>query len=303
MVETTSRPTVYVVGAINVDVVIKTRRLPNPGETVVGDHAEHHGGGKGANAAVAAARAGAHVVLIGAVGNDANGQLALADLNSCQVDTQRVNRCDGTSTGLALIVVDESGENQIAVGAGANAEVSARAVTESLRSEIRPCDCVLISTEIAGEAVLAAVKYASLIGATCVLNPAPPIDEVLEALAYRPILTPNSGECRQLATRVGVDFSDIRSAAMGVCEYTRAPVVVTMGGEGVVVCRPGMHPVHIEPVEVDVVDTTGAGDNFNGVFAARLAEGDPIEVAATEANRAAARSVESVGARGILKIS
>lgn len=290
----------YVVGAINIDVVVKTHRLPGPGETVVGDHVEHHGGGKGANASVAAARVGgADVVLLGAVGDDTNGPRALADLNSCGVDTEQVNRCGGISTGVALIVVDEAGENQIAVGAGANARVSAHIVTQSLRRKLRPSDCVLVSTEIPGDAVLAAAKCASQTGARCVLNPAPAIDAVIEALAYQPILTPNAGECRELAARIGISVTSIRAAAAGLCAYTKAPVVVTMGGEGVLVCQPGMDPVDIEALEVAVVDTTGAGDAFNGVFAARLSLGDPVTVAAAEANRAAARSVQSTGARAV----
>ncbi|UMB68313.1 PfkB family carbohydrate kinase [Mycobacterium paraterrae] len=303
MHETTCRPTVYVVGAINIDIVIKTSRFPSPGETVVGDRAEHHGGGKGANAAVAAARAGANVVLIGAVGVDANGELALADLNSCNVDTRRVRRCDGASTGLAMIVVDDAGENQITVGVGANAEVAGDTVAQILQGELRPNDCVLVSTEIPGDAVLAAVEHAESVGATCVLNPAPPVDEVLDAFAYKPILTPNAGECRQLAMRIGLSARDIRTAATELCEYTGAPVVVTMGGEGVLLCEPGKSPVHIEPLDVSVVDTTGAGDSFNGVFAARLADGDAIDAAASAANRAAAKSVEVFGARGLLRTS
>ena len=304
MLNTAPRPTVYVVGAINIDVVVNTQRLPGPGETVVGDHVEHHGGGKGANASVAGARVGgANVVLLGAVGDDMNGSLALADLNSCGVDTQQVNRYGGTSTGVALIVVDKAGENQIAVGAGANAWVSAHTVTQSLRRRMRPCDFVLVSTEIPGDAVLAAVECASQTGARCILNPAPVIDAVIEALAYQPILTPNAGECSELASRIGINVTNIRSAATGLCAYTKAPVVVTMGGEGVLVCQPGMDPVDIEALEVAVVDTTGAGDTFNGVFAARLSIGDPVAAAAAAANRAAARSVQSIGARAVLSSS
>ncbi|HEY0228411.1 MAG TPA: PfkB family carbohydrate kinase, partial [Mycobacterium sp.] len=138
---------------------------------------------------------------------------------------------------------------------------------------------------------------ANEVGARCILNPAPPIDEVIEALAYQPILTPNAGECRDLAARIGVSSSDTRSAAMELCQYSKAPVIVTMGGEGLMVCEPGMPPVHVQALDVDVVDTTGAGDTFNGVFAARLSDGDTIDVAATVANRAAAISVGTVGAR------
>lgn len=289
--------TVYVVGAINIDAVIRAPRLPGPGETVVGQSPEYHGGGKGANASVAAARMGADVVLIGAVGDDENGSLALKDLHSCGVETRLVARYADAATGLALIVVDDNGENQIAVGAGANTQVSAQSVTESLRDQLRPNDCVLVSTEIPGDAVLAAVSCASAVGARCILNPAPPIDAVDRALIYKPMLTPNAGECRELADRLGINYTDVGSAAAGVCDYTDSPVIVTVGGDGLIVCKPGQEPVHIAALAVDVVDTTGAGDTFNGVFAARISLGDSIEVAANLANRAAAISVGRVGAR------
>lgn len=300
MIKTATRSKLYVVGAINVDVVIRAPRLPAPGETVVGDRVERHGGGKGANASVAAARVGADATLIGAVGDDETGALALADLNSSGVNTQQILRCRGTNTGLALITVDPNGENQIAVAPGANGQVTAEEVSHRLRHLLHRCDCVLVSAEIPGDAVLAAVKSASEAGARCILNPAPPIDEVIEALTFQPILTPNLGECHQLARRVGVNYSSTRSAAMGLCERSKAPVVVTMGGNGLLVCEPGTDPVHIGALKVDVIDTTGAGDTFNGVFAARLSEGDTIDVAATVANQAAAISVGTVGARAAL---
>lgn len=297
MVKPASPSTVYVVGAINIDVVLRAHRLPGPGETVVGDRVERHGGGKGANASVAAARVGADVLLIGAVGEDDDGASALADLNSSGVDTRLIVRCGAITTGLALIVVDAAGENQIAVGVGANARLTAEHVSQSLRQSLQPDDCVLVSTEVPGVAVRAAVRSASEAGARCILNPAPPISEVIEALAYQPLLTPNAGECRELAARIGISVADPRSAATGLCEHTGAPVIVTMGGEGLIVCAPGTGPVHIEALKVDVVDTTGAGDTFNGVLAARLSAGDPLHVAATTANRAAAISVGSAGAR------
>lgn len=289
--------TVFVVGAINIDTVIRAPRLPGPGETVVGESPEYHGGGKGANASVAAARMGAEVVLIGAVGDDDNGRLALNDLQSSGVQTHLVARSADTGTGLALIVVDHQGENQIAVGVGANTRVSGRSVTESLREHLRPTDCVLVSTEIPGEAVLAAVRCASAVAARCILNPAPPIEAVDRTLRYQPMLTPNAGECRELADRLGIHHTDVGSAAAGLCEHTGSPVIVTVGGDGLIVCKPGDEPRHIAALAVDVVDTTGAGDTFNGVFAARLSLGDSIEVAATLANRAAALSVGRVGAR------
>ncbi|PYE12227.1 ribokinase [Williamsia limnetica] len=286
---------VIVVGAINVDFVIATVRLPGPGETVVGPRVDRHGGGKGANAAVAAARAGASVELIGAAGADDTGDGALTDLRDDGVDVGAVVRTDAP-TGVALIVVDQAGENQIAVGAGANAELTAEQVRDSL-TDLRPGDCVLISTEIPGAAVLAAVETAAAAGARCVVNPAPPIPEIADAVQYGPILTPNAGECLELAGMLGADSDTVEEAATALSEATGSAVVVTLGGDGLLVGIPGHGVERIPARAATVRDTTGAGDTFNGVFAARLAAGDTTNAAATVANVAAAMSVSYVGAR------
>ena len=145
---------VVVVGAINVDFVVAAERLPKPGETVVGPRAERFGGGKGANAAVAAARAGADVMLIGAVGDDDTGRAALDELRADGVRVESVAVLDGVPTGVALIVVDAAGENQIAVGAGANAAVERDRVRDALVDALPDVDCVLVSTEIPLAAVV-----------------------------------------------------------------------------------------------------------------------------------------------------
>lgn len=287
---------VLVVGAVNVDFVMATKHLPGPGETVVGPRVDRYGGGKGANAAVAAARAGASVRLIGAAGSDDTGVGALAELRSEQVDVGGVSISAESPTGVALIVVDQTGENQIAVGAGANADLGSVHVTDSL-TDLAPGDCVLISTEIPGDAVIAAVEAANTAGATCVLNPAPPIPEISGALRHRPILTPNAGECRALATMLGHDVDTVDEAATLLMNATDAPVIVTLGGDGLLVGIPGNGFEQIPARDAAVRDTTGAGDTFNGVFAARLAAGDQISPAATIANVAAALSVSYVGAR------
>lgn len=285
-----------VVGAVNVDFVIATKRLPGPGETVVGPRVDRYGGGKGANAAVAAARAGALVRLIGAAGADDTGDGALAELRSEHVDVGAVSISAESPTGVALIVVDHAGENQIAVGAGANAHLDSSHVADAL-TDLRHGDCVLISTEIPGDAVLAAVEAANAAGATCVLNPAPPIPEISGALRHHPILTPNAGECRALATMLGHNVDAVDEAAELLMNATDAPVIVTLGGDGLLVGIPGNGFEKIPAREATVRDTTGAGDTFNGVFAARLAAGDQISAAATVANVAAALSVSHVGAR------
>lgn len=277
--------TVLVVGAVNVDLVVAAPRLPGPGETVVGDGMERFGGGKGANAAVAAARAGASVVLVGAVGDDDLGSGALDELRAEGVDVSGVAVLAGRSTGVALIVVDGAGENQIAVGAGANAHVPVGVTVP------RSVGCVLVSTEINDDAVLAAVRA----GAPCVLNPAPVTDAVVAALDAGPILTPNRGECLDLAARLGTPTDDVTVAAHRIRDRSGAPVVVTLGGDGALVVDSGTETVPAPAATVR--DTTGAGDTFNGVLAARLAAGDGLLDAVRAAVRAASISVGAVGAR------
>ena len=289
---------VVVVGAVNVDLVVAAERLPGPGETVVGPRVEHFGGGKGANAAVAAARAGADVLLIGAVGADDTGRAALDELRGEGVRVDGVAVLDGVPTGVALIVVDAAGENQIAVGAGANAGVERDQVRTALVDALPHTDCVLVSTEIPLAAVVVAVETATAVGVPCVLNPAPVLPGLAGLLVPRPglrgpLLTPNVGE---LAALTGPGPTGVR--AVGLAARTEAPVVVTLGGEGALVVEPGGMVEHLPPRPTTVCDTTGAGDTFNGVFAAQLAAGAGLLDAARAANVAAALSVAQVGARG-----
>lgn len=309
-----------VVGAINVDLVVSTARLPGPGETVVGPRLERHGGGKGANAAVAAARAGAQVRLVGAVGADDNGSAALAELQAAGVDVGGVAVLDGEPTGVALIVVDRNGENQIAVGGGANAAVTASWVHDALRAVLPQTDCVLVSTEIPDDAVIAAVEAASALGVACILNPAPPSPAVVGLLALGPTLTPNLSECTELAGMLtrsagtpacaghsSPDSSDEsgaegrelgRAAARAVMARSGAPVVVTLGGAGALLLTPAGGAVQVPPTPTSVRDTTGAGDTFNGVLASRIAAGDQLPGAVWTATVAASLSVAQPGARG-----
>src|SRR3954451_26036 len=180
---------VVVVGAVNVDLVVVAPTLPAPGETVVGGGLQTFGGGKGANAAVAAARAGATVKLIAAVGDDDHGRSAVAELEAEGVDVTGVAVLSGEPTGVALIVVDDGGENQIAVGAGANAAINTGDVRNQVREAVADAGCVLVSTEISAAAVRAAVEEAVAGSVLCVLNPAPALPVVAELLELGVILT------------------------------------------------------------------------------------------------------------------
>jgi ribokinase len=286
-----------VVGAVNVDLVAAVDRLPGPGETVVGQGVARHGGGKGANAAVAAARVGASVTLIGAVGDDDTGHGALEELRAEGVGVEGVSVLNGVPTGVALIVVDAAGENQIAVGAGANARVTPDAVRAALTKALPEAGCVLVSTEIPVEAVAVAVETTVAVDLPCVLNPAPVLPGLAALLVprpgrYGPLLTPNVGE---LAALAGAGPTGVR--AVGLAARTGAPVVVTLGGEGALVVGPRGAVEHLPPHPATVRDTTGAGDTFNGVLAAYLAGDARLAEAARAANAAAALSVAHAGAR------
>jgi ribokinase len=307
-----SNKMVVVVGAINADLVVTADHLPRPGETVVGPRLERYGGGKGANAAVAAARAGAAVRLVGAVGADDTGRSTIDELRAHGIDVSSVAVLPDEATGVALIVVDHRGENQIAVGSGANAAVSARQVSLALSPEVLArTGCVLVSTEIPGEAIVAAVEATTSAGAMCILNPAPVVPAILQLLRRGPLLTPNATELNALVAALDHRLTDshasrndlpddlqaVTERARRLAGASRAPVVVTMGGRGALIVSAEGHAEHLPAPPAAVRDTTGAGDTFNGVLAARLAAGDYLGVAVRTAIVAASISVGQVGAR------
>ena len=279
------RAQIIVVGSINVDLVVRTERLPTAGETVTGGRFSRHGGGKGANQAVAAARLGARVAMVGAVGDDDLGAEALALLAGEGVDVDAVAR-SAAPTGVALIAVDAAGENQIAVASGANAELDADAVDRAVRAA--GPGAVLLGHEVPEAAVLAGARAAR---GPVVLNPAParPVPDELAALG--PLLTPNAGEACELTGE-----REPEAAARALAARTGAPVLVTLGERGVLVLDGGAAERLAAP-RVDAVDTTGAGDAFNGALATALAEGRDLRAAAAFAVAAAALSTRAAGAR------
>jgi ribokinase len=282
---------VVVLGSINTDFVVSADRLPAPGETVLGGSLAIHHGGKGANQAVAAARAGAEVLFIGCVGDDRYGDDALEAMRGEGIDVSRVRRTDGP-TGAALITVGPRGENQIVVAPGANATLTtddAEAVAELLADGAVLLTCL----EVPLATVVAAVRTATGAGRQAIVNPAPAHALPAELLALAPILTPNEHE---LVVAIGND--DSAAALAELTARTNGPVVVTQGPAGALLAR-GEHRERFEgrPAPV-LVDTTGAGDTFNGVLAAWLADGATLAEAITAANVAAALSVGAAGARG-----
>ena len=280
---------VVVVGSINVDLVVTADRLPRPGETVLGGRYARHFGGKGANQAVAAARAGATVLMVGAVGDDRFGDESLQALTDEGVDVSRVRRVD-LPTGVAIIAVATDGQNQIVVAPGANAEVS---TDDAALSHLPPGVAVLLaSLEVPVDTVVAAVASAHRLGLTPIVNPAPARALPAELLAHRPILTPNEDELLAITgTR------DLEAALAALAAAGSGPVVVTRGAVGALLAD-GTQRIAFPADEVRVVDATGAGDTFSGVMAAWLADGRPLPAAVAAATVAAGLSVGQPGARG-----
>jgi len=271
---------VVVIGAINVDLVVSGAPLPAPGQTVTGGVFAQHHGGKGGNQAVAAARAlggGPGVVIVGAVGNDVLGHDALDALRTEGVATSVAMR-PGVRTGVALICVDPDGENQISVAPGANAELSAGNVTSAF-AQVHEIALVLASLEVSHGAVRAAAAWCSEHQVPFMLNPAPVQPWAAEVAALASYVTPNEHEREALGP-----------LPEGVV------VVETRGPDGALIHRDAEEE-RVPAPQVRAVDTTGAGDCFNGVFAAGLAEGLEVEAAVQRAVAAAALSVTKVGAR------
>jgi ribokinase len=265
---------VVVVGSLNVDVVAGVERHPRSGETVLGESLRRLPGGKGANQAVAAAEAGAAVVLVGCVGEDADGAAYVAGLQARGVDVAGVRRVAGP-TGTALVVVDRNGENTIVVVPAANAELRTADVRDV---DLRPDDVVLLQLEIPLPVVAAAIRRAGEVGARVVLNLAPFAELAPDLLDAGDPVVVNEHEAAALPHRP-------RS------------LLVTLGARGARWERPG-EVVEVEAPEVEAVDTTGAGDMFAGTLAAALAAGAAARDAMTAAVEAAARSVTRPGAQG-----
>ena len=302
---------VFIVGSVNVDLVISAERLPEPGETVLGGTFNRFHGGKGGNQAVAAARLGVPVTLVAALGDDTFGDEAAAALEAQGVGTGAVVRLEHTATGVALILVDAGGENQIAVASGANAGLTVAHVRDALgRLEPRPGDVVLVNHEVPTATVREALRIGRERGATTVLNPAPAGELDRSVLSLADVLTPNRGELAALsagdARRSGRPTSGaedpIRAARTLLDATSEGPgagraVLVSLGAGGAVLVRRGAPAVDIDAPQVAAVDATGAGDTLNGALAAGVAEGLDIEAAARRAVIAASLSVTRAGAR------
>lgn len=279
---------IVVVGSINMDLVTVARRFPGPGETLLGERFFTTPGGKGANQAVAAARLGAEVSLVGAIGRDTFGDQLRENLQREGVTLDHLHQLDDEASGTASIAIAE-GENQIVVVPAANARVTPAHV-EAARGAIKRADAVLVQLEIPLESVEATVHLCHQLGVPAIVNPAPAQrlpESWLKLVSY---LTPNQHE---LAEVLGADTHDDFQTLM---RHAPCPVVLTRGAEGAWYRENGDAPKHQSGFQVEAVDSTGAGDTFNAALAVFLHEG--LAEAVRKACAAAALSVTKMGAQG-----
>jgi len=281
---------VFVVGSLNLDLVLAVETCPAPGETVLARAVSRGCGGKGANQAVAAARAGAQVLMVGCVGDDPGAGLLRDALGAAGVDASGVVGVHGES-GLAVVTVSADGENQIVVAPGANLQADEGVVSAGLAS-LGAGDVVLAQAEIPVAAIRATAKVAKERGARFVLNLAPPLDLILEGLELDTLLV-NQHEAAAIAAG-----NSPEELACGLADRLATRVVVTLGAEGVMVAGDGPpHRLAAYP-PARVVDTTGAGDAFAGAFAAALADGAGVDDAVRFGAAAGSLTVAAAGAQG-----
>lgn len=292
-----ANPQIIVLGSINTDLVIRAPRLPAAGETVTGGEFFQAAGGKGANQAVAAARAGTEpVVLIAAVGDDPYGHDALAGLRRENLVTDWIKVVPGCATGVALIMVGAAGENAICVAPGANWRLSPHDVAVVPDDLFRSARVFLACLESPLETVEFGLARAKAAGLVTLLNPAP-ADAMLDrpdVLRLVDVLTPNQHEARALAA-LAPTHADPLAAARSLQQFGCRACVVTLGAEGCLVVEESVTEVPACPVEA--LDTTAAGDAFSGALAVALAEGKSLADAARWASRAAAIAVTRRGAQ------
>ncbi|RMH12282.1 MAG: ribokinase [Planctomycetota bacterium] len=282
---------VCIVGSINMDLVVRTPRLPAPGQTLMGGPFTRFPGGKGANQAVAAARAGADVSIVGAVGDDEHAASMRRTLEENGVDISQLALREGSATGVALITVDEQGENTIVVAPGANASVGPDDV-EAAGDAIRNADVLLMQLEIPLDAVIRAAEVARASHTKVVLNAAPARALPHQLLQLLDVLIVNRGEAAVICGRT--DREAPESLARGLKQLGVSDLVITLGSEGALYA--GARTIRIPAFLVEPIDTVGAGDAFAGAFAVALAERMPSERALRFASAAGALATTRDGA-------
>lgn len=289
------KPRILIIGSANVDMIIKVPWIPRPGETILGSDFFKVQGGKGANQAVAAARAGGDVTFAGCVGNDSLGADTLSSLKQEGIDVSFVKISPDKPTGVALINVASTGENSISVAPGANHAVTPEDI-QAIEHVIAKAQIVLLQQEIPIPAIQTAIEIAFAHKVPVILNPAPafPIDSGL--LSKIEFLTPNEHEAAMIAGVSKEEDKDPRWLAGKLIEMGCRQIIITLGELGALYATAGKTEL-ISGFPVKAVDTTAAGDTFNGYLAVEIASGKPVKDAIHIANKAASVSVTRMGAQ------
>lgn len=286
---------IIVAGSMNMDMVVKTSHIPRPGETVLGGSFFMNPGGKGANQAIAVARLGGDVAFIGKMGDDIFGKQSAQLFEEEGVNTQGIVSDAALPSGIALITVDQKGENSIVVAPGANANLKATDVEKAL-TYYPDAALLLIQLEIPMDTVAYTAKRAKEKGMKIILNPAPANELPKEVFELMDIITPNESEAEMLSGIRIADLDSAEQAARKIQAKGPKQVIITMGKQGAAVLEDDAF-FHVPAPSVETIDTTAAGDVFNGALAVAIAEGKPLREATNFACRAAAIAVTRLGAQ------
>ncbi|WP_159882036.1 ribokinase [Paenibacillus puerhi] len=288
------RPNIVVIGSLNMDIVIETQRPPSMGETVMGTAVHFIPGGKGANQAVAVSRLGARTTMLGAVGDDSFGESLLTSMKNSGVEVDAVRVAEGVPTGIASILLAQ-GDNQIVVVPGANAHCSPQIIEQHERV-IAQADAVLLQLEIPLDTVCTAAQLAKRHGKLVILNPAPARALPKELLELTDYITPNRSELG-LLTGMETDHGRLNEAMSRLQDMGPRQVITTLGADGSAFMRADGVMTAVPSYQVPVVDTTGAGDAFNGGLAFALAMGKELAEAVRFAAKVSALAVTRLGAQ------
>ena len=286
---------VVVIGSLNMDLVIQTPRFPAAGETIQGGDLATYPGGKGANQAVAASKQGLNVAMIGMAGKDQFGSRLLETLKEQGVDVQGISQHASAATGTALILVDQDGENVIVLSPGANAKLAPEDIDQHL-SLLGKSKYLLMQFEIPLETVMHAAVTAHKMGVTVILNPAPGRDIPRQLLETVDILVPNESELGIISNQPVRNLPEAKSAARSLVDGPLSAVVVTLGGQGAYLVT-GQEEMHVKAPEIEVVDTTAAGDSFIGGLLSGLGRDETLPEAVKYANCAGALATTKPGAQ------